>query len=84
DPVQVEGQFTILSAEPTITAVYQSPTSALYGVFNVSGLVDVMPTPLPDGNYINLLSELNALVSVRDGEMAIPDAAVIVRVDGVL
>ncbi|MCP5097763.1 MAG: alpha-amylase [Chloroflexi bacterium] len=84
DPVQVEGQFTILSAEPTITAVYQSPTSALYGVFNVSGLVDVMPTPLPDGNYINLLSELNAPVSVRDGEMAIPDASVIVRVDGVL
>jgi len=48
----------------------------------VAGVVDVQPTPLPDGEYVDILSETAVLV--RDGEMAVPDTAVILRFPGVL
>ena len=82
DPVMQEGQFTLLTSLPALTAVYQTPTTGLYGLFNVAGTIDTMPTPLPDGEYQNLLSELGNPVVVRDGEMALPDTAVIIRYDG--
>ncbi len=79
DPVMQEGQFTLLTSTPALTAVYQTPTIGLYGLFNVAGTVDVMPTPLPDGEYKNLLTDLGGPIIVQDGEMALPDTAVIVR-----
>lgn len=84
DPVQQTGQFTLVTAVPTISAVWQSDTEALYGVFNVAGVIDVMPTPLPDGVYVDLLSDLDSKIEVRDGEMAIPETAVILRYQGQL
>ncbi len=82
DPIQQSGQFTILTAEPAISAHWQADTAGLFGAFNVNGVVDVMPTPLPDGEYQDLLSD--SLVTVRDGEMAVPETAVILRYDGTL
>ncbi len=82
DAAVVEGQFEIVTAVPAVTAVWQAKNGGLYGVFNVSGVVDVMPTPLPDGEYLDLLSERPVLV--RDGEMAVPETAVILHFTGQL
>lgn len=83
DPMQVQGQFHLLAYEPTLTAVWQHDDQALYGVFNVAGLDDTMPCLLPDGEYDNLLSDIDGKLLVRDGEMMLPEAAAIVRVSGV-
>jgi hypothetical protein len=48
----------------------------------VAGVVEVMPTPLPDGMYMDLLSERE--VEVRDGEMLVGETAVILRYSGQL
>jgi hypothetical protein len=45
-------------------------------------VVEVMPTPLPDGEYQDLLND--SLITVRDGEMAVPETAVILRYDDIL
>ena len=82
DAVLVNGRFSLLTPEPAITALWQAAAEGLYGIFNVSGVVAVQPTPLPDGEYVDLLSE--TAVTVRDGEMAVPDTAVILRFPGVL
>jgi glycosidase len=82
DPIQQTGQFTLLTAEPAIAAHWQADKGGLFGAFNVSGVVDVMLTPLPDGEYQNLLSD--SLITVRDGEMAVPETAVILRYEGIL
>lgn len=80
DRVQQEGRFTLLTAEPALSAHWQAEDEGLYGVFNVAGIVDVMPTPLPDGEYSDVLSEQPVLV--RDGKMAVPETAVILRYQG--
>jgi glycosidase len=80
DPAQVDGMFTLLTAVPALSACWQTATGGLYGIFNVADTVDVMPTPLPDGEYVDVLSERPFVV--RDGETAVPDAAVVVRYDG--
>ncbi|MCB9420663.1 MAG: alpha-amylase [Ardenticatenaceae bacterium] len=77
DEVLVEGQFGLLTAVPAITAHWQTENEGLYGVFNVSGVEDVMPTPLPNGEYTDLLG--GGPVLVRDGEMMVPETAVILR-----
>lgn len=79
DPVQQSGQFTLLTSQPALSAVWQAEEAAMYGVFNVAGVVDVMATPLPDGEYTDLLSDLGHTVTVRDGEMAVPETAVVLR-----
>lgn len=78
----MNGRFTLLTPEPAITALWQAENEGLYGVFNVSGVVVVQPTPLPDGEYVDVLSE--TAVTARDGEIAVPDTAVILRFPGVL
>jgi len=80
DAVQVEGKFSLLSAEPALTAVWQATDEGLYGAFNVTETENVMSTPLPDGEYVDLLSE--GPVMVRDGEMIVPESAVILRFPG--
>jgi len=82
DVVQVEGDFRLITAEPALSAHWQTESEGLYGVFNVAGVVDVMPTPLADGMYMDLLSERE--VEVRDGEMMVPETAVILRYSGQL
>jgi hypothetical protein len=80
DPVQVNGKFGLLTAEPLLTAAWQAAEGGLYGAFNVIGSDGVMATPLQDGTYVDLLSD--QLLSVRDGQMALPESAVILRFDG--
>lgn len=82
DEVLLAGQFGLLTAVPAITAHWQTENEGLCGVFNVSGVEDVMPTPLPDGTYTDLLSGVQ--VVVRDGEMMVPETAVILRYSGQL
>jgi len=82
DPVQMAGQFEILTAVPAISAIWQSANEGLYGVFNVSGAQGVMSTPLPDGQYTDWLTDRP--VEVRDGEMMVPETAVILRYPGQL
>ncbi|MEZ4641793.1 MAG: hypothetical protein R3E31_03460 [Chloroflexota bacterium] len=71
DPVQMEGQFTLLQAQPALSAMWQAQNEGLFGAFNVAGVVDVMPTPPFDGVYVNLLDDRP--VEVRAGEMAVPE-----------
>lgn len=85
DPIQVNGQFTLLQAQPAISAMWHmadaiSTDEGLFGAFNVAGTTDVMSTPLPDGTYTNLLDDRPVIV--RDGEMAVPETAVILRYQG--
>jgi glycosidase len=80
DEVLVKGQFELLTAVPAISAHWQTENGGLYGVFNVSGVENIMPTPLPDGEYTDLLSETPIIV--RGGEMAVPETAVILRYNG--
>ncbi len=82
DEVQVNGQFTLLQAQSVLSATWQAENEGLFGAFNVAGVVDVMPTPLPDGTYTNLLDDRP--VAVRDGEMAAPETAVILRYQGTI
>lgn len=82
DPAQVAGQFALITAVPAITAHWQNGDEGLYGVFNVAGTIDTLPTPLPDGQYVDLLSD--RAIEVRDGEMAVPETAVILRYAGQL
>ncbi len=82
DPVQIGGAFRVISSTPGISAIWQAEGEALYGLFNVAGVVDAVPTPLPDGMHTDLLSGLS--LTVQGGEMALPDAAVIIRYPGVL
>lgn len=82
DAAQVAGQFGLITAVPAITAHWQNRDEGLYGVFNVAGAIETLPTPLPDGHYVDLLSDRE--VEVRDGEMAAPETAVILRYTGQL
>ena len=81
-PEVVNGRYTIITATPAITAHWQAETEGLYGVFNVSGVDEIMPTPLPDGEYVDLISGYK--IGVIGGKMAVPETAVIVRYDGQL
>jgi hypothetical protein len=82
DPVQIDGAFAVLTATPAISAYWQHEENGLYGVFNVGGVINTMRTPLPDGSYIDVLTD--SPVAVRDGEIALPESAVIVRYQGEL
>ncbi len=76
----MHGQFTLLLHQPALSALWQAEDEGLFGAFNVAGVTDVMATPLPDGIYVNLLDDRP--VEVRDGEMAVPETAVILRYAG--
>ncbi len=82
DPAQVNGVFTITSAEPAIQAVWEWEDANLFGVFNVNGKQGKTATILPDGDYPDLLNVGD--VTVSGGQIAIPNTAVILRVPGKL
>jgi len=79
-PEQIEGRFHIITAMPAITARWQAENGGLYGVFNVSGAEGVMPTPLPDCAYVDLISGRE--IEIIGGEMATPGSTIIVRYAG--
>ncbi|MEM7336844.1 MAG: alpha-amylase family glycosyl hydrolase [Chloroflexota bacterium] len=75
------GRLTLLTHSPILTAVWHTENETIYGAFNVQGIIDVMPTPLPDGQFINYLSDLDERIEVRGGEMMVPETAVVVILD---
>ena len=76
-PLMGTNQLVINKAEPVIIAAYQSDGKTLIGIFNtqrVSGMID---TILPDGSYLDLLS--NQTIHIHEGKMNAPmDACVFV------
>ncbi|MGC9357506.1 MAG: hypothetical protein ACP5GX_06565, partial [Anaerolineae bacterium] len=74
-----KGRFVLLSAGPTIQAVWDETDGGLYGIFNVSGSSGKMTVQLPDGPYEDLLN--GEYVTVKGGRMPLPEAASILRYD---
>lgn len=77
---QREGAFVLLDAEPAIQAAWTCDGEELYGVFNVEGSPGQVTVRLPDGVYVDLLSDRP--VQVRAGQMPIPEGAMILRWTG--
>ncbi len=77
DPAQTQGQFTLLGAQPALTACWQSAAGGLFGVFNVAGAAGSIAIPLPDGDYLDALTDDH--VPIRQGQMALPAGAHILR-----
>lgn len=77
DPVQMKGEFLLLEATPAIQAAWQHSGGGLYGVFNVVSSEGQITVRLPDGVYVDLLSDTS--VEVRAGQMPVPESALIVR-----
>lgn len=80
DPAQVNGLFTILAAEPVVSAAWQDDYGGLYGLFNVRGHEGDTAVPLPDGAYDDVLNLKT--ISVQSGRTSIPATAVILRYAG--
>jgi hypothetical protein len=82
DPVLKSGKFRIHSAEPAIQASWISPEGNLYGIFNVANSAGEIEVHIPDGTYTDEIS--GSSISVNDGRLSLPAAAVILRVSDVL
>ena len=75
----LEGNLYFLSTEPAIQAAWVGLGKGLYGIFNTSrghGRVEVQ---LPDGDYLDLLTDLR--VHVRDGYVDLPTDATVLEVE---
>ena len=72
---QQEGQFLIIKSEPAIQAVWNHPEGSLYGIFNVTGSQGFINVHLPDGTYVDELSQTG--VYVKNGKLMIPESALI-------
>jgi hypothetical protein len=77
DPALIEGDFILLDDEPAVQAAWQNPEDSLYGVFNVSGATGEVQVQLPDGEYLDLLSETT--IPIKDGKMVLPESGVVLR-----
>lgn len=73
------GNLHFLSAEPAIQAAWVGQGKGLYGVFNTSGQYGRVEAQLPDGDYLDLLTD--ARVLVRGGSMDLPLDAAILEVE---
>ena len=82
DVADAAKDINVNTAAPALTAHGQAENEGLYGVFNVADEDEVMPTPLPDGTYTDLLTD--RAVTVRAGEMLVAETAVILRYSGQL
>jgi glycosidase len=82
DPAQEKGQYTITHAAPVVQAVWENPGANLLGIFNLEGYSGEVEINLPDGKYIDLLS--NNELDVTNGKVIAPDTAMILRVAGTL
>ncbi len=82
DPAEQFGTFIISAAEPAIQAVWKHDGANLYGVFNVKGEVGELKLNIPDGEYVDLIS--NRPFTIKGGKMRAPEAACIFRLIGSL
>ena len=73
DKAQREGQFLIIKAEPAIQAVWNHPQGSQYGIFNVTGSKGFINVHLPDGTYVDELTQTG--VSVKHGKLMLPESA---------
>lgn len=77
DPALKQGKLHFLAGEPAIQAAWQLNGANLYGVFNVSGASGPAAVQLPDGRYLDLLSD--GMVEVAQGRLLLPESAFILR-----
>jgi glycosidase len=77
DPAQVYGQLSYLTGEPAVQAVWYTPESTLFGVFNVNAHNGLVAVPVPDGSHTNLLDD--STVKVERGKLVLPESAVVLR-----
>jgi hypothetical protein len=82
DPAQQKGQFSLLASEPVVQAAWQHHSENLYGLFNVDAVEGEAAVRLPDGQYEDLLND--TAVVVRDGRLAIPQSATILRYEATI
>ncbi|MDT8307673.1 MAG: alpha-amylase family glycosyl hydrolase [Anaerolineae bacterium] len=80
EPAVREGQLYWTSSAAPVTGVWQAPSHGLLGLFNVAGDSGSAGVPLPDGAYEDLLS--GAGLQVREGRVALPASAAILRFTG--
>lgn len=80
DPFQTKGLFAILEAEPAVTAHWQAQEGGLWGLFNVNGCAGQISVPLPDGRYLDELSQAEVVIS--GGQLPLPETALILRYAG--
>jgi glycosidase len=74
-----KGNLHLLGAEPAIQAAWVGQGKGLYGVFNTSSQYGRVEVQLPDGDYLDLLTD--ARVPVRGGSMELPLDALILEVE---
>jgi glycosidase len=74
---QQEGRFVIVKAEPAIQAAWSHPDGSLYGIFNVTGSQGFISVHIPDGTYVDELTQTG--VHVKHGKLNLPESALILR-----
>ena len=77
DPAIMNGNFYFLDYKQALQAAWMAEAGGLYGVFNTAKNDGEAAVQLPDGSYTNLLDDQP--VVVKDGRMAIPQSAAILR-----
>ena len=75
EKAQLEGRFLVIKAEPAIQAVWNHRGGSQYGIFNVTGSQGYINVHLPDGTYIDQLSQ--SAIRVSGGKLRLPEAAVV-------
>ena len=82
DPAQQFGKFIVVAATPAIQAVWKHEGGNLFGVFNVNGEHGQVKVNIPDGEYVDLISDKTC--TVKQEKMQMPESACIFRVPGTL
>jgi hypothetical protein len=77
DRAQIEGLYTIISAEPVVQAAWEHPNASLYGLFDVSQSGIDVKVQLNDGRYEDALN--GGSVLVKDGKLTMNSPAMILR-----
>jgi 1,4-alpha-glucan branching enzyme len=80
DPIQVNGKFTLLVADPAIQAAWIYKGQGLYGIFNISGKDGYVMVQLPDGTYVDVLNE--QAVTVSGSKARLPQHSAVLRFEG--
>lgn len=79
DPAAAGGELVWARVEPAVAGIWYSPAGSLAGIFNVSGNSGIMEVNLPDGNFIDLLSDRP--INIQGGKMALPENVAIFACD---
>jgi glycosidase len=82
DDAQVHGRFALLSATDALQACWLGRDYSHYGVFNVSRTTQPISVQLPDGIFIDMLSDEQ--VEVKGGTIAAPETGRILRINSEL